>query len=161
MAVNVLSIPVMAASTEKLFSECQASCECSRTFTDTLKEIRLLRLWQRSTVLGHGLQVSSFHSNSLYWQLLGAFDAIRWNCWNCWREWRRRQWRREPWRPEWRHGRHARTRYKRGIRFTKGLRRATRSTDWPEEASMLGLKAAIWGFLLCISNLPGHRQVPS
>ena len=58
MAVDVLSIPAMATSTERLFSECKASCERSRTSTDTLKEIHLLRSWQRSTILGHGLQVS-------------------------------------------------------------------------------------------------------
>ena len=51
MAMDVLSIPAMTASTERLFSECKATCERSRTVPDTLKEIHLLRSWQRSTIL--------------------------------------------------------------------------------------------------------------
>ena len=43
MAMDVLTIPAMAASTERLFAECKASCERSRTSPDTLKEIHLLR----------------------------------------------------------------------------------------------------------------------
>ena len=74
MAVDVLSIPAMAASTERLFSECKASCERNRTSTDTLKEIHLLRSWQRSTILGQGLQVNLLP----VWQsVLTAFRRMR------------------------------------------------------------------------------------
>ena len=74
MAVDVLSIPAMAASTERLFSECKISCERSRMSTTTLKDIHLLRSWQRSTILDKGLQVSKPLSQQL---VLTDFRHIR------------------------------------------------------------------------------------
>ena len=65
MAVDVLSIPTMAVFIERFFLECKASCERSRTFTDTLKEIHLFRSWQWFTILGQDLEVSPLQFDSL------------------------------------------------------------------------------------------------
>ena len=51
MAFDLLTIPAMSASIERVFSECKLTCLRHATLPETLKDLHLLRSWLRSTVL--------------------------------------------------------------------------------------------------------------
>ena len=61
LAYNLLTIPAMSASMERIFSECKLTCLRHSTLPESLRKIQLLQSWLHSTVLD-GIQLVSLWS---------------------------------------------------------------------------------------------------
>ena len=62
MAFDILSVPAMAAETERFFSDCKLTVSSQRMKLQatTIEALQLLRSWNRSSVFIHAVLVSSF-----------------------------------------------------------------------------------------------------
>ena len=65
MVFDLLTIPTMSSSIERVFSECKLTCLRHATLPETLKNLHLLRSWLKSTML-EGIQlISHLHFKSI------------------------------------------------------------------------------------------------